>query len=734
MLVANLGGCAGHACDHRSAISPAATETNLEVRLKAALRAKGPSYVPRTRHKLPDGSPKFTNRLILESSPYLLQHAHNPVDWFPWGEEAFERARTLGRPIFLSVGYSTCHWCHVMEEECFENEEVARHLNEHYVAIKVDREERPDVDAVYMTFVQALTGRGGWPMSAWLTPARDPFFGGTYFPPQPFLAALTEQAQSFAADPNGVAAKAREISAKLRTAVAPPVAGDFPSAAVLKVARTEAGRRFDPVMAGTLGAPKFPSSFPVRLLLRIARRANDAEARTMAVATLAQMRSGGIYDQLGGGFHRYSTDARWLVPHFEKMLYDNALLSVAYLEAGQVTGAPRFTGAVRETLDYLLRDMQAPDGTFYSATDADSADAAGHRQEGAFFTWTPSELKSALGDKDAAAAQELFGVTPSGQVDGRSVLSTERVVDPLIRARLLAVRSKRPPPLRDEKVIVSWNGLAVSAFARAAIVLGDARYADAATRAAGVLIAPFRTTQALPHVLVEGRLQGNGFSDDHVMLAAALLDVFELTSDARWLSDAIALMEQLERTFADPVNGGYYLTASTHEQLLLREKPDYDGPIPSVNSVAALTWLRLFTLTGDARFQQRAEMTMRAFSQRLSAEPLALDQMLIALDWATDSAKEVVIVVPSGAGMLAPGAKELSTVMGRTFLPNAAVVVATEQMIEGDLGQQVPWARDKKLRDGRATAYVCERGACKLPTTDPVVFAGQLAESSPYPP
>ena len=763
LLLLLFVGCSARSCS-QSAPAPAKTDARqtddaaLAARLAAALRAKGPHYVPRTRHKNPDGTPKYTNRLILESSPYLLQHAHNPVNWYPFGDEAFERARVLGRPIFLSIGYSTCHWCHVMEEESFEDEEVARELNEHYVAIKVDREERPDIDAAYMAFVQGFTGSGGWPMSVWLTPAREPFFGGTYFPPRAgvrgarrgLIDLLSEQAQRFAADARGVASAAGHLAQQLKAAVAPEPAGDFPDASSLRNARTAAGQRFDPVMGGARGAPKFPSSFPVRFLLRFARRTGDDAARRMAAETLDHMRAGGIHDQVGGGFHRYATDARWLVPHFEKMLYDNAQLAVAYLEAAQATGDASFAGTTRDTLDYLMRDMQAPDGTFYGATDADSQDEAGRAEEGLFFTWTPSELRSCLGDEDARIAQAWFGVTDAGQLDGRSVLSTERAPEIVaqelglsrsefegrlehLRARMLEQRAERPPPLRDDKVLVAWNGLAVSAFARAAIVLGEARYAAAATRAADVLVAPLRAGHPLPHAFIEGKPHGRAFSDDHVMLAAALLDLFELTARPTWLVTAASLMDEVERSFADHANGGYYLTSARHEALFLREKPDSDGPTPSVSSLAALTFLRLYAFTEDERFRKRAEMTVRAFSRTLVHSPLSLDQMLLGLDWATDAVKEIVLVVPQGGGALAPSARLFLDVLTQRFVPNMVLVVASEGEINGELGTRVPWVQKKKLLGHRATAYVCERGACKLPTGEPSQFAAQLADARAYP-
>jgi len=736
--------------------------------LQAAWKAKGPGYQPRTRHQDPDGTPQYTNRLILESSPYLLQHAHNPVNWFAWGEEAFARARALQRPVFLSVGYSTCHWCHVMEEESFEDEAIASFLNLHYVCIKVDREERPDIDAAYLAFVEAFTGAGGWPMSVWLTPSREPFFGGTYFPPragargarQGLLELLGAQADRFAKDPTSVVRQAREFAGKLQAASAPAPAGALPGASLFEQVRQTAQLRFDPEQGGARGAPKFPSSFPVRLLLRIARRSGDAEARRMALSTLEHMQAGGIYDQIGGGFHRYATDARWLVPHFEKMLYDNALLAVAYLEAAQLTADARYTRTAREVLDYLLRDMVAPDGTFYSATDADSLTPAGQEQEGAFFTWTPAELEKTLGTADASLAQSWFGVSTAGHIDGRSVLHTERSAADLarelrlspaaveqrlekIRQTLLAERAQRPRPLRDEKVIVAWNALTLSALTRAAIVLGDARYAEAARRCAAVLTQPLDAGSSLPHLFLAGSPQGQAFADDGAFLSAALLDLFELTADARWLERSEQLMESLEEGFADRTNGGYFLTASRHEPLLSRSKPDYDGPMPTANSVAALTWLRLYAFTEDTRYLERAQSTLRAFSHAIAARPLALDQLLLALDWASDAPKELVLLVPEGQvpeghvpeghGALAPSARPLLDVLTRRFIPNSVLVVATEADVRGELGQRIPWLQDRKLQRGRATAYVCENGTCQLPTTEPAVLAAQLAQARPYP-
>ncbi|MFP6683190.1 MAG: thioredoxin domain-containing protein, partial [Polyangiaceae bacterium] len=468
----------------------------LKSRLKRALAAKGEKYEPRTKHLRGDGSPKFTNRLILETSPYLAQHAHNPVNWFPWGDEAFEVARKLGRPVFLSVGYSTCHWCHVMEEESFEDEAIAKYLNDHYVMIKVDREERPDVDAIYMRAVQILTRRGGWPMSVWLTPEGKPFYGGTYFPARDgdggtrkgFITILKEQYDSFKGDPAGIASDSTRLAARVQEDLKPIASSGLPGAVSLQMAVEMAGRTFDPEYGGSRGKPKFPSSFPVRTLLRYGRRAKDDNATAMALTTLSKMAAGGMYDHVAGGFHRYSTDARWLVPHFEKMLYDNALLAIAYIEGYQASGDTELLRVAREILDYVVRDMTSPEGGYYSATDADSIGPKGHREEGYYFTWTPSELERTLGPGRAATVGQYYAVKPGGNFEGRSILHTPRdkaavakqlkisvaELDAEIAAArplLLTERNKRPAPIRDDKIQVSWNGLMLAAMARGARVL-----------------------------------------------------------------------------------------------------------------------------------------------------------------------------------------------------------------------------------------------------------------------
>lgn len=718
---------------------------SLDPSLARALEAKGPSYVPRTRHRRADGSPRYTNRLILSSSAYLAQHAHNPVDWWPWSDEAFAHARALRRPVLLSVGYSTCHWCHVMEEESFEDEEIARFANEHFVCVKVDREERPDVDAVYMAFVQAITGRGGWPMTVFLTPEREPFYGATYLPPragargarQGLLEVLRIIADRYANDPATIVAQAERLASELRSLAAPAPAGDAPTCAVIEAAVSQARAAFDPAHGGRRGVPKFPSSFPLRLLLRDAVKTGDEATRAMVTTTLDRMADGGMFDHLAGGFHRYSTDHAWLVPHFEKMLYDNATLALTYLEASRALGQRRYEQVTRAVLDYLLAEMTGPDGTFYAATDADSVNEDGTPEEGAFFTWTPHEIKSALGERDAARAIALWGVSERGHLDGRSVLHRrpgaaaldEPEIDRLRRS-LYEARSRRPAPLRDDKVIVAWNALAITAFARAAIALDDARYAAAATRCTDAILRSFDEPRSLPHLLVDAQPRGLAFGDDRALFAAALLDVFELTCDLRYLDASRAQLRELERAHLDDEHGGYFLSGVDHEPLLFREKPDYDGAVPSLNSIAAMTWTRLATMCDDAAARQEAERTMRAFSPLLARRPLALEHMLLAIDWHVRGAHEIIIVVSSGRGALAREARPFIDGLTRTLV-DAALVVATEEELRGPLGERVPWARDKTMQGHRATAYVCARGVCSQPTSDPGAFARLASARSP---
>jgi uncharacterized protein YyaL (SSP411 family) len=702
---------------------------------------------------VPDGSALYTNRLLLETSPYLLQHAHNPVNWYPWGDEAFDRAREQGRPVLLSVGYSTCHWCHVMEEESFEDEAIARYMNEKYVAIKVDREERPDVDAIYMRAVQLLSGRGGWPMTVWLTPDREPFFAGTYFPARDgdrgasmgFLTLLQRFRELYDQDPNRVAGAATALTHEVRAGLTPAAGGSGPPPeGVLAEAFRFYRDHYDAENGGLSGAPKFPSSLPIRFLLRQHRRTADAASLDMATRTLERMAAGGIHDHLGGGFHRYATDERWLVPHFEKMLYDNALLTLAYLEGYQATGREALAGVARETLEYVAREMSAPEGGFFSATDADSLGPEGHREEGYFFTWTPEEIADTLGVERARPMLAYYGVTEEGNFEGRSILSTPRSLEAVAgelevgidaleaglersRKRLREVRSARPPPLRDEKSLAAWNGLMISAFARAGFVLGDDGYAARAARAADFVLARMREGDLLHRSFKDGRARLRGYLDDYAFVIAGLLDLYETTGEPRWLRAAIDLDAVLARSFEDPEGGGYFLTGEGHEPLLAREKPALDGAEPSGNSVQALNLLRLHELTTDDGYRRRAERTLAALGPSLSIHPSALPEMLLALDFHYDVAKEIVIVTPSREE-----AEPFLAELRRAFVPNRVLAVV-EVADVAERAELVPLVRDKLAQDGRPTVYVCERQVCRRPTTDPDVFARQIQAKSALP-
>jgi uncharacterized protein YyaL (SSP411 family) len=728
----------------------------LRGRLTAALNLKPAGYEPRTFHLRPDGSPLYTNRLVLETSPYLLQHAHNPVDWRPWGDEAFATARKLGRPVLLSVGYSTCHWCHVMERESFEDLEIATYINANYVAIKVDREELPDVDAVYMSVLQMLTGGGGgWPMTVVLTADRQPLFAGTYFPARDgdrgtgtgLLTVLTSLRDRFAREGDAMANEAAALSKRLQAASAPRPPGDLPTSRAIEKAARELSASFDTLFGGFGRAPKFPRSVTLDLLLRYHRRTKDPDALHIVVYTLERMAAGGMRDRIGGGFHRYATDARWLVPHFEKMLYDNALLAVSYLEGYQVSGRRDFLAVAVETLDYVAREMTDPAGGFYSATDADSAGPAGVDEEGRFFTWTPAEVREVVAREDVDLVLQAYGITEGGNFEnGRSVVHAASGVDvvarklgvPLdaatrrleaARAALYRARAARPAPPRDEKIIAAWNGLMISAFARGALIAGDADYTESARDAGAFVVDRMIDSDGrLARVWKDGQVRHAGVLDDYAFVIAGLLDLFEASAEPRWLESAVRLQKRLEADFADPA-GGYFLTPKDREALLLRLKPDYDSALPAGNSVAALNLLRLAELTGEDGYRASAEKVLRAFARPLTERPSSLPRMLCALDWYLDKPKEIVIVLPDYETEVSRFVRRL----GEIFLPNRTLVVAGHGEHAKRIAALVPLAAGKEIVEDVTTAYVCENRVCKKPTSDPEEFARQLAPVTPYP-
>ncbi|HBG07409.1 MAG TPA: thioredoxin domain-containing protein [Geobacter sp.] len=710
---------------------------------------RGPEYRPRTRHLRQDGLAKYTNRLFLETSPYLLQHAHNPVNWFAWGSEPFDLARQLGRPVLVSIGYATCHWCHVMEEESFEDEEIAGFLNRNFIAIKVDREERPDIDTVYMSALHAMGIQGGWPLNVFVTADRRPFYGGTYFPPHDhtrgigFMSLLARLREVYRSDPERVTRAGLQLTEAVRSMLAPARS----EASAGKVSLDQAVRtyrdRFDRVNGGLTGAPKFPSSLPLRLLLRRYRETGESSLFSMAHLTLRRMAAGGIYDQVGGGFHRYATDERWLIPHFEKMLYDNALLAVSYLEGYQVTGDGELAAVVGEILQYLQRDMAAPGGGFYSATDADSLSSSGHREEGLFFTWTPEELFESLGRERGEVVAAYYGVDRAGNFEGRSIahrdssveevarhlkLGEEKVRETLQESRqiLYRLRSRRPLPLRDEKILASWNGLAISAFARAGLILNLPGAVDQARSTANFLLEKMTAGGWLAHSHQEGEAKGAAFLDDYAFFIAGLIDLFEVTGEAWWLERSLKLAAVAEGEFADRAAGGYFMTGSRHEELIAREKPAYDGVVPSGNSVMIMNLLRLNALTEEPGYLEQAQRALHAFAPQLSSAPTALCEMLLALDFLQDTAKQVVIVAPRGEREAAQG---LLVKLRRVFLPNRTLVVVCEGAELDRASELVPLLRGKKAQGDRAVAYLCENRSCRLPTSDPEEFGRQLEES-----
>ncbi len=752
-LLALLAVCCSHChCRDPQPIADGAPgaepfDGELSQRIADALAKRGPGYKPRTRHLKPDGSAKYTNRLILETSPYLLQHAHNPVSWFAWGDAAFDKARRENKPIFLSVGYSTCHWCHVMEEESFEDEEIASLLNRFFVPIKVDREERPDIDAIYLAAVQKMTGEGGWPMTVLLFPDRRPFFGGTYFPPRDgarglgLVTLLGRVREAYRDDAAALAKNATELVAELQREAVPAGRGELPGPGAIRASVGLFARTFDTAWGGFGGAPKFPRPAVLEMLLRHHRRTGDPLSLEMVTRTLEHMAAGGIYDQIGGGFHRYSVDAKWRVPHFEKMLYDNALLVGIYLEAYQVTGREDFAQVARETLDYVLREMVSPEGGFYSATDADSEGT-----EGAYFVWTAAELDRVLGADQSRVVREYFDVTTGGNFErGTNILwrpvaldevatrlgqpvDTVRTTIADARRRLLAARANRVPPLTDRKILVAWNGLMISALARGGLILAEPRYTAAAQRTATYLLTHARGTQpGLRHSISDGVPGGEAFLDDYAFLVAGLLDLFEATADPATLRDATALTEELETAFADPA-GGYFFTTKHHEQLMVRDKPDHDDALPAGNSISAANLLRLYELTTDERYRVRAEAVFRTFAPTIARAPTALPKLLVALDFFLDRPKQVVIVSPPG---VAPPGAESTALLARfrtVFVPNHVLL----QVVEG-APPVSPLAEAKVARDGKPTAYVCIGTACEQPTSDPAVFAKQLGKIEPLP-
>jgi len=677
------------------------------------------------------------NRLAREQSPYLLQHAENPVDWYPWGPEAFARAAAQDKPVFLSIGYSTCHWCHVMAHESFETQRVAEVLNRSFVSIKVDREERPDVDDIYMSAVQAMTGSGGWPLSLFLTPEGKPFYGGTYFPPEDrygrpgFLTLLESIGSAWQTRQAELESSATQLLEHLNAGAQRLAGGGSVGPALLESAARSLLREFDRREGGFGGAPKFPPSMRLEFLLRIWLRAQEPSAREMLQTTLAKMASGGMYDQVGGGFHRYSVDARWLVPHFEKMLYDNAMLARLYVLAHRAFGEPEDARIARETLDYLLREMTPAGGGFFAAQDADSGG-----KEGSFYVWNPATLEAAVGREAAPIVAARFGVTAHGNFEaGETVLSVVLSLSDLApefnrseaeiaavlaesRGKMYEARARRVPPGTDNKLLTDWTALAISAFALAGRLLKEPRYEQAARQAAERILANCWRNGSLLHREKEGRADIPGFASDHANTIEALLDLYETTFEPRYIRASIDLQKALDERFADR-RGGYYFSSEAHDGLILRPRETFDGATPSSNSVAAMNLLRLASFTGRRQYRDAAEGIFSALSADLNRVPAAFPRLLCALDYRADAAREVVL-----AGL--PGQPDFERLREAVFASHRLNRVVAHADVARSLAGISPLVDAREAKDGLALAYVCENSSCRKPIADPAELLAAL--------
>jgi len=694
------------------------------------------------------GPARVPNRLGREKSPYLLQHAHNPVDWYPWGEEAFARAHREDRPVFLSIGYSTCHWCHVMERESFEDPEVAALLNRHFVCIKVDREERPDIDQVYMEACQLISGGGGWPLTAFLTPAGEPFFAATYLPRQsrsglvgmlelvPRLARLWAEHR---ADATGMAAQVTEALRRPKMRPGPAPAGEE----LLREGYEALRLSFDPEWGGFGLAPKFPTPHVLSFLLRYWCRSREPEALAMVGRTLTAMRHGGIFDQVGYGFHRYSTDRFWRVPHFEKMLYDQALLVLACLEAGQATGDSGHARTAREVLEYVQRDLSSPEGAFYSAEDADSEGV-----EGRFYVWSTAELRQVLSPEDAGLVEKLFDLRPEGNFpDPHGAMPARtnifQLAEPLaqtavrlglapadlqarweeLRPRLLEARSRRVRPSLDDKVLTDWNGLMIAAFARAALVLGEPGYAEAAQRAADFIWERLRDGRGrLCHRYRDGEVAIPALLDDLAFLCWGLIELFEASGRWIWLERAVELAEEARGRFRDPAGGGYFISPADGERLIRRGRELYDGALPSGNSVLLECFARLAAITGQARFGAWAEELVAAFTGTVAQHPQAYTRFLCGLDFWLGPGSEVVVAGRAGC----PEREALLAAVGRVFGPRRSLLRVDPEGPAAPSPLLPVHLRGMRLPAGRAVAFLCRGFTCGPPLGDPAELARQL--------
>ena len=684
------------------------------------------------------------NRLINETSPYLLQHANNPVDWYPWGEEALERARSEDKPILLSIGYSACHWCHVMERESFENETIAGLMNDNFVSIKVDREERPDLDQVYMQAVQMLTGSGGWPMTVFLTPEGKPFYGGTYFPPEDrqgmpgFPRLLTSIAEAYSTNRGEIDRVTKQLTTQMSQSNQVSQGTSILTVDILHKAYSSLATNFDYQNGGFGNAPKFPQPMTPEFLLRYYHHGYNPRALELVELTLEKMAYGGIYDQIGGGFHRYSTDAYWLVPHFEKMLYDNALLARLYLHTYLITGRALYRRVVEETLDYVLREMTDSFGGFYSAQDADSEGV-----EGKFFVWSPDEINSVMGDADGEVFAGYYGVTGAGNFEGKNILNIRQDPEEFAETKgltadqlgniinrgskaLLEVREQRIHPMRDDKVLASWNGLMLRSFAEAAAALRRPDYLAVAIKNAEFLARSMKSDGRLLRTYRDGQAKLLGYLEDYSFVIDGLLALYEATFDLRWLDEAVTLADSMIELFWDEGIGGFYDTGSDHETLVVRPRDVFDNAQPCGGSVASDVLLRLAVFTGNNDYSAKATVPLRSLHQAMSQSPGGTGHWLSALDFYVSPPKEIAVIGPRDD----PTTQALLDTVFHRFLPNKVVMGVETPLIPADDNSEadIPLLAGRGMVGGLPTAYVCQNYACQLPVTDPAGLAEQLSE------
>ena len=719
----------------------AAFNDSLIKEMEKMKQTRSAGQTPRSRHLNPDKSPTYTNRLFLETSPYLLQHAHNPVDWRPWGKEAFDIAIKLSRPILLSIGYSTCHWCHVMEEESFEDLEIARFINEHYIAIKVDREQRPDIDSIYMKALNAMTGTGGWPMTLWLTPQKEPFHGGSYFPARDgdrgnltgFLTIL-KRISAAAANPSDwekIKRTGKLVTDTIKKRSIPTETGPAPGRDVIDRVIDTYKTIFDPMHGGAKGEIKFPSSFPLKLFFRQFNRLKTPELIEMAELTLGKMRSGGIYDHVGGGFHRYSTDKFWIAPHFEKMLYDNALLAMVYAETYPLTQNESWKNTAVEILDYLIKEMRSPEGGFYSATDADSPTPEGKNEEGYFFTWTAQEINAVFDKKTAAIVKRYFSVDMEG-TDYRHILHVseseetiassfditkselQQIIDQA-KQTLYTERAKRKAPGLDRKIIASWNGLAISALAKAGFAFDRKDYIRQAETCAKFILEKLFVGNQLFRSHNNGQRDHSAFLEDYAFLTAGLLDLYEASFHVSWLKKALELNDILSNEFEDEQCGGFFMTSRSQEALISKEKPIFDGAIPSGNSVAIMNLIRLYMLSGQKSHMERAEKAIACFSENLSESPEAMHDMLLAIDLLAGKKTELAIISPKGGKK---DADPFLSVIKNNFLPQITLMAVEEGEEAQEAAKLMPSIKNKTAIKGKTAAYLCQDYVCENPVTE----------------